>query len=38
LRIVFLLILSLPAIPAGLILAKSRYLEDDLDRQRGRTA
>ncbi|MCU1470606.1 MAG: transporter permease [Glaciihabitans sp.] len=33
--IVFLLVLSLPAIPAGLILAKSRYLEDDLGRQRG---
>lgn len=28
--ILFLLLLSLPAIPAGLILAKSRYLEDDL--------
>lgn len=35
--IVFLLVLCLPAIPAGLILAKSRYLEDDLGRQRGRT-
>jgi CP family cyanate transporter-like MFS transporter len=36
--IVFLLVLSLPAIPAGLILAKSRYLEDDLGRQRGGAA
>ncbi len=31
--ILFLVVLSLSAIPAGLILAKSRYLEDDLARQ-----